>query len=271
MNIELFNNRLKSVLVVAVSLLSVLILVNIISEIKALPTIGDSPTDQPRVISVSGHSEVEAIPDVATFSWTVTENGKTVEEAQNKAAEKSNKAIAFLKQKGVPAEDISNQSYNTNEMHDYSTACEVVSPRIGTPVPQCPKVIGYTTNQTVTVKIKNVKEGENKIGEYIAGVGQYGVKASSAYFTFDDQDSFKQQARIEAVKKARAQADEIASALGVKIRGVVSYNESYGGVYPMAYGSARDAVMNEAKAVAPEIPNGSQTISADVTVTYSIR
>ncbi|MES3005900.1 MAG: SIMPL domain-containing protein [Patescibacteria group bacterium] len=281
MNNEQLNNHLRTAGVLALTLLSVLLATKIVTEIKALPSVGDSPTDMSRVITVTGHSEVEAIPDVATFSWTVTENGATVQAAQDKAAEKSNNAVAYLKKNGVDAKDISNQSYSTNELYDYNAPCNVSVSASGdskaiAPVPpvynSCPKIIGYTTNQTVTVKLRGVKEGDNKIGELIAGVGQFGVKPGSAYFTFDDIDAVRQQARVEAVEKARAQAEEIASALGVKIKGVASFNESYGGYYPMAYGSARDAVMNQAKTpVIPEIPNGSQTVSADVTVSYSIR
>lgn len=280
MNTELLNNRLRLAGVTALTLLAAFIAVKIVSEIKALPSVGDSPTDMTRIITVSGHSEIEARPDVATFSWTVNENGTTVQAAQDKAAEKSNKAIAYLKEKGIPAEDISNQSYNTSEMYDYNAPCEVSAPASASariaPTPPvynpCPKVIGYTTSQTVTVKIKNVKEGDNKIGQLIAGVGQFGVKTSNAYFTFDDTDALKQQARVEAIKEARAQAEEIASALGVRIKGVTSFSESYGG-YPMyGYGRADSAVMNQKSApIAPEIPNGNQSISADVTVSYSIR
>lgn len=274
MNTELLNNRLRLAAVTTVALLSVLIAVKIIAEIKAIPSIGDTPTDMARVISVNGTSDLEATPDVATFSWTVTETGNTVEEAQNKAAEKSNKAIAYLKDNGVPASDINNQSYNTSEMYDYNSPCAVSGATDSKPISPgynpCPKVIGYTTSQAVEVKIKGVKEGDNKVGELIAGVGKFGVKATNAYFTFDDIESVKQEARVAAVQNARAQAEEIAAALGVKIKGVVSFSESYGGTYPMAYASARD-VMNQEKTIAPEIPNGEQTISASVTVTYSIR
>lgn len=279
MNTEKLNNNLRSAGALALILLSILFVVEIISGIKELPSVGDSAIDLNRVITVSGHSEVEAIPDVATFSWTVSENGATVQAAQDKAADKSNKAIAYLKEQGIDAKDITNDSYNTSEMYDYNSPCTVSAASYDSriapvpPVNQCPKVIGYTTNQTVTVKIRNVKEGDNKIGQLIAGVGQFGVKPSNAYFTFDNMDGLKQEARIEAIKKARAQAEEIASALGVKIKGVASFNESYGGYMPYASaGFARDAVMAQSKAPTPaEIPNGSQKISADVSVSYSIR
>ena len=281
---ELINTRLKQAGMIAMYLLCALLAVGIIIGLKALPSIGDSATDQSRVISVTGHSEIEAVPDVATFNWTVSSTGKTVEEAQNKAADISNKAIAYLKQSGVSADDINNQSYNTSEMYDYNAPCQVApaaEPAVSgsgaarssiVPVNPCPKVTGYTTNQTVEVKLRNVKQGDTKISELVAGVGQYGVKPSSVYYTFADQNVLQQQARVQAVAKAREQAEQIASALGVKLKKVESYTESYGGGYPMPY--ARDmAVSSQAKGsvIAPEIPNGKQTISADVTVSYSIR
>lgn len=272
MNTDTLNNQLRMTGIIALGLLSLFLLAKTVNEVKAYPSVGDTALDMSRVITVSGHSEIEAIPDIASFSWTVTENGSTVQAAQDKAAEKSNKAIAYLKENGVDSKDISNQSFSTNEMYDYNTPCTVSASDRISPPNQCPKIIGYTTNQTVTVKLRGVKEGDNKIGELIAGVGQFGVKPSNPNFTFDDADELKQQARIEAIEKARAQAEEIALALGVKLKGVASFSESYGG-YPMAYGMAsRDVMMNQSKApVVPEIPNGLQTISADVSVSYSIR
>ncbi len=273
------NNYLRLAGTAVLCLLAIFLVVKTINEAKAFDAIGeDSVNDLNHAITVSGHADVEATPDVATFSWTVTETGKSVEEAQNKAADKSNKAIAYLKSKGVSDADISNQNYNTNESYDYtrescpkafSNSSSVSSGMV--PMPPCPpQITGYTTNQTVEVKIHGVKQGDNKVGEYIAGVGAFGVKASSAYFTFDKSDTLKQQARFAAIRNAREQAQQIARALGVHLGKVITYSDNSGN-YPVYAQSAMKSADSMGAPVAPEIPNGSQKVSSDVSVTYSVR
>ena len=281
------NNYLKAVGVGVLSLLCLFLIVLTMNQIKMYPGIGEGDAaEMSHTISVSGHAEINAVPDTATFTWTVTENGKTVDESQSKAATKSNKAIAYLKQQGVAAADIKNQYYNTSE--DYNNVncvinVNVIEPavlgkpsamssvRAVAPSPTVcpPKSSGFVTNQSVEVTIHGVTEGDQRIGQLIAGIGAFGVKASSASFALDNPEVVKAKARAEAIANARQQAADIASALGVRLNKVVSFSENYGGYYPtMNKAMSMDATMSS---VVPDVPVGEQKVSDDVTVTYSIR
>ena len=276
------NEYLKVTGIATLSILTLFLIVLTIKEVKSYDSVGENdPTEMSRVITVSGHSDVKAVPDVATFGFSVNETGATVQEAQDKAAVKINKAIDYLKKNGIAVGDINNEGYNTNENYDYTTPCveEVSAPSKGgsvtssmMPVRPCTtKPSGYMTSQTVEVKIHNIKQDDKRIGQLIAALGAFGVKTTNAYYTFDNPQITKQQARLAAIADARKQAEEIASALGVHIKRVTSFTESYGGGYPMMYGSGARMDKATSLPVAPEIPVGEQNVSADVSVTYSLR
>lgn len=291
------NNYLKAVGVGVLSLLCLFLIVLTMNQIKMYPSIGEGDAaEMSHTISVSGHAEISAVPDTATFTWTVTENGKTVNEAQSKAATKSNKAIAYLKEQGVSAADIKNQYYNTNEDYSNTPNCVInisadtsangsfTYKAIGAPasapsmkavpmppsiLPCPPKSSGYVTNQTVEVTLHGVTEGDQRTGQLIAGVGAMGVKATGASFALHDPETIKAEARSQAIANARKQAADIANALGVRLNKVISFNENYGGYYSgMEKSMAMDA---NGSGVIPQVPVGQQKVSDDVNVTYSIR
>src|SRR3989344_4434440 len=84
----------------ALSLLSLFLLATTVSEFKSMRFIGSSPS-QPSLITVSGKGEVVAVPNIATFSFSVTEESLLVKTAQDEAAQKTNDIVAYLKKNGV--------------------------------------------------------------------------------------------------------------------------------------------------------------------------
>ena len=81
-------------------LLVVFLAVLSIKEIKSLAYVGKD-TPAMNVISVNGKADVVSIPDIATFSFSVTETAKTVQEAQTKATDKTNNALKAVRAGGV--------------------------------------------------------------------------------------------------------------------------------------------------------------------------
>ena len=77
---EFLNQRdVKRSVVAVLVLLAVFLLVKSINELKINGTIGSNNFSN--TISVSGEGKVSVVPDIATFSFTVTEKTKTVKEA----------------------------------------------------------------------------------------------------------------------------------------------------------------------------------------------
>lgn len=272
-----FNTYLKVAGICTLGILTLFLIVKTINEAKTYSTIGEGNADIARTITVAGHGEVIAQPDIATFSWTVTEDGKTIAQAQSAAATKSNKAIEYLKSQGVPAGDISTTYYNTSEKY-VSKPCvlpaddAVSSTKIVPPCPPNQEVDGYTTNQTVEVKLRNIAQNDPKLSTYISEIGKIGVKPSQVYFSFDKPENVKMLAQQVAIQNARAKATKLAQSLGIKLGKVVGFSDNSGS-YPAAYGGMaleRASIAKDAT-VAPELPSGDKEVTSDVSVTYEIK
>ncbi len=246
------------------ALLAIFLFIISIKAIKEVRYVGREVSPQ-STISVSGHGEQVAIPDIATFTFTVIEEGKTLDEARTKATDITNKTIDALGKNDIAKTDIKTLSYNVNPKYEYTPQfCSGTSCR-----PSKEVLIGYEVSQTVEVKVRDT----SKVGTLFTVVTGLGVtNVSGLTFSVDKKDDLQNAARVEAIKKARAQAEVLARSLGVDIVRVVGFGENNGG-YPTPMYYAKDAmVANQASApMSPQVPVGEQKITSDVNIVYEIR
>ena len=223
-------------------------------------------------IVVSGHGENLAVPDIATFSFSVVSDNATVADAQSDATAKANATTDYLKSAGVDEKDIQTSGYSISPQYQYqNAACPAVAPNSGAAV-YCPPsrqvLTGYEVRQTTTVKVRDTK----KAGDLLAGVGGKGAtEVSGLSFTFDDPSAVQTAARDKAIVDAKQKAAALAKQLGVSLVRVVSFSENGNNPqpYPVAYGMGAGA--SDAKAIAPTISVGQNKTQDDVTITYEIR
>lgn len=218
-----------------------------------------------RSFTVTGEGKVSAVPDIATFSFSIiTEGGKDMTALQKENTEKVNTAIAYIKDNGVEAKDIQTQDYSLNPRYQYYP-CESGKP--------CPpsEIVGYTISQTVSVKVRVLE----KAGALLSGVVNVGAtNVSQLTFTIDEPTELQNQARIEAIADARQKAEEIAKSSGFRVGDVLSIDETGASPYPMPYYRGMEMVKSDsgvASAPAPTIEPGSQEIIVIVNVRYEIK
>jgi uncharacterized protein YggE len=250
----------------ALGFLAIFLLMQTVKAMKEYRYVGSGVTAT-NTITVAGDGEVFAVPDRATFTVTVREEGEDVAGAQDKATAKINAIIDYLKDAGVEEKDIKTQSYNVNPKYEYTQeACTNFS---------CPpsnqRLVGFEVYQMLEVKVQDPK----KAGDLLTGVGSKGAsEVSSLSFTVEDEDALRAEAREQAITEAKEKADALAAQLGVSVVRVVGFYEDAGGYPPMPYaargGVAMDAAQ-EMKAVAPSLPVGENKIVSSVNVTYEIR
>ena len=221
-----------------------------------------SGTKPDNVISVSGTGKVKAVPDVATVSLGVVAQGKDAKEAQNLASDRINKITSFVKGLGVAKEDITTSSANLNPRYDYQNGRN--------------DIVGYDSNQTITVKVRGVDKSNETVGKILAGAVDNGAnQVYGSQFTIDDPDSLKQEARKLAIEKAKVKARELAEAAGIKLGKVVSVQDGEGSytVPPIAYATDKGYGIGGggAEAIAPSVEPGSQDISQTVTLVFEVK
>lgn len=218
-------------------------------------------------ITVSGHGEVSAAPDIANIYFTLRGEAKTVEEAQAQVAQSEEKALEVLRNNDVEDKDIKTTNASFSPKYEYVSTLPCVGyecpPRPGKSV-----IVGYQAYETINVKIRDI----DSTGKVVEELGSAGVSdLNGPNFAIDEEDELKAEARKEAINEAKKKAKVLARDLGVRLVGVASFNESGGSIYPMMYDGAMSAMVKEESAPRAELPKGENTISSDVSVTYRIR
>jgi uncharacterized protein YggE len=257
--------KLWQTIIGAVGILTIFLIIISIKEIKAIGYVGaDSPIYN--TISVTGKGEAVSIPDVATFSFSVTETGKTVAEAQTKASDKSNAALKAVKDAGVADKDIQTTSYSINPHYDYQDgACTVGYCKPGKSV-----LNGYDVSQSIQVKIRDL----SKAGSIFTTIGALDVQnVNGLSFSIDNIEKVKSEARSKAITDAQTKAKELAKQLGVRIVKITSFYDSSDqpSYYAREMVSAAPMSIKAAPAMAPDVPVGEDKVTSNVTITYEIK
>ncbi|MFA6177690.1 MAG: SIMPL domain-containing protein [Candidatus Paceibacterota bacterium] len=229
----------------------------------------------PNTISFSGHGEVTAVPDIANIYFTISQDAKTVKDAQAGVAVIEKKALDLLKEKGVADKDIKTTNASFNPKYEFRNAvcpqpAQLNSGTVSSPF-FCPPgkqvLLGYTASESITVKIRNI----DSVGDVMQGLGTTGVSdLNGPNFAIDKEDTLKAEARKKAIDDAKAKAEVLAKDLGVRLGKITSFSES--GNFPIMFSSSGFSKDNAEAVPAPAvIPQGENTISSDVTITYEIR
>jgi len=260
------DSRLRSILAVVGVLLALFLLAKALHEFKLFGIEGKYMYPS-NTVAVTGIGEVTAIPNVASFTYTVLEEGATVGDAQKKATEKGNKAIDFLKSEGIEEKDIKTVGYNISPKYEYTQGpCNAFGCPPGRQV-----LKGYEVSQNIAVKVRKTEDA----GDILAGIGTLNVSyVSGLEFTVDDEESLKAEARTKAIADAQEKVKALAKDLNVKIVKVVNFYEE-GDQYPIPYASERSMVGNAdmklQAAVAPDLPGGENKVKSRVMITYEIK
>lgn len=256
-------SKFWTAVITVLGLLTAFLAIVSIKEVKSWRYVGVNTTVT-NTITVDGTGEAVATPDIATFSFTVSETAKTVAQAQALATEKSNAALKAVRAGGVADKDIQTIAYNINPHYEYSGG--VCTANYCPPSKQV--LTGYDVSQTTQVKIRDL----SKAGDLFTSIGSIGVQnVNGLSFAVDKPEAVKAQARAKAIAEAQSKADELARQLHVTLVRIVSFSESDNSPRPMMYAMGGKAMAADSAPAAPEISTGEQKITDNVQITYEIK
>jgi len=207
-------------------------------------------------LSVVGEGKVEVVPDTAKVDVGISvQKVATVDAAQTEMDEINNAIIAAMQELGIDKKNIQTSNYSIYPSYDYSSGTEVAN--------------GYNGNVSVSIKTTNIEQVSQVI-EAATAAGANQVQGTS--FQVEDPAKYREQARNMAIENAKAQAQQLADSLGIKLGKVVNiveYSPSSGSpVMPMYAAS-------EARGLGggggPDIQPGSQEITSVVTLYFEKR
>lgn len=244
-------------------IVSVYFVIRIASEFKNY-----GANKETSMITLSGHGEVQAVPDIASVYFTISKDAKTVKEAQDMVAKIEKSVLDVLKKNGVAEKDIKTDNASFYPKYEYKYDTKLVPcNEYGCP-PQNGKniIVGYTASESITVKVRNTDDA----GKIMQGLGETGVSnLNGPNFMIDDEDALKAEARKKAIDDAKEKAKVLAKDLGVRLVRVTNFSENGGYAYPVMYG--KDMMNASAESAPASLPKGENTISSDVSITYEIR
>ena len=207
------------------------------------------------VLDVSATGRVTRVPDVATIRAGVVTQSPTAAAALSDNAARMAKVLASLRGAGVAERDIATSTVSLQPQYRYAEN-------------QPPVITGYQANNSVSVRFRDVaKSGAGLDALVRAGANQI----DGPTLSIDQPDAALDEARADAVKRARARAALYAAAAGMRVERIVAIaenGESAGGEPPRPV-----MYMARAKADAPptELAPGETEVTATVTVRFILR
>ncbi len=213
------------------------------------------------LLTLSAEGRSNRTPDLAVFSAGVTSQGKTAGEALSANSADMNKVITALKRAGIADRDIQTSNLSLNPIYQPQRPMPD-----GTVEPAQPKIIGYQVYNTVNVRQRNLAQFGRVLDTLVAaGANQI----NGPNFQMDDPDAATDEARTQAMKKARARANLYASAAGLKVVRILAISES-GGYVPQPQVMYSRAAMADGMEKSTPVAAGEVSLISTVTVLFEL-
>lgn len=215
-------------------------------------SVGTQPALSGTRLDVSAEGAVTRTPDIATISAGVVTQTPTAAAAMQENARRMTATVAALKAAGVADRDIQTASINLSPQYRYAEN-------------KAPEITGYQASNQVSVRFRDVKNAGKILDTLVA---QGANQINGPVFSVEKADAAIDEARVAAIKTARARADLYAQAAGLRVKRILSISESQGyspPPYPVPMMMARAE-----KAADTAIEPGEQKLSVNVSVSFEL-
>ncbi len=203
-----------------------------------------------RTVTGSGTGRVQGRPDTLTINIGVESHARSAGEALSRNNDNANKVIGVLKDAGVDAKDIQTSQLSIQPNFDNNNQ----------------QLNGYSVSNTVTATLHNL-DNAGKIIDAATNAAGDDIRVNGVSFSIDDTSKLVEAARADAVKRATAQAGQLATAAGVALGDIQSIQESSSPVRPYV----TDGAGAKSDASATPIQPGTQDLTVDVTVIFDLK
>jgi uncharacterized protein YggE len=205
-----------------------------------------------RGISVTAEGEATVAPDLAVVTFAVTGQGKELAPTRDDVTVRSSVVLAALREVDVADADLQAPDVSISPEYDYRKG---------------QKLIGYRVARLMTVRVRDL----SRLGQVLDGVVSAGAnEVHGAQMSASDPSAAEHQALEKAFAAARAKAEVLAAAAGVKLGGVIRIEEEPSlGVGPVPRMRAMAAMAEDAGAPT-EVATGELTVTRRIRAWFSI-
>lgn len=224
-------------------------------------SISQTTINKQSTFDVMGTGEVTTDPDRAEIQLGVQLTDSTVSRVQDRGNEIINTVTQNITKLGIDKSDIKTTNYSLYPTYDYRTGAQ--------------KITGYSLNVNIQVTIKDFSKINQVVDTATAdGANQIG----GVSFTLSEAKRLdvENQAREQAVKRAKEKAESLARISGIRLGKIINVMENTNSSVPRpflmtkeALAVPQDVAMGGANAVPPtEVSPGSTTFIMNVTLSY---
>jgi uncharacterized protein len=171
----------------------------------------------PTTLQVSATADVRAVPDIAVISAGVVTQAIGAKAAMQANATRMSAVMEAIKAAGVDAKDIQTSGINLQPQYRYAEN-------------QPPVITSYQANNNVNVRMRKI-EAIGPVMDALVAKGANQINGPS--FMLSNPELALDQARKDAVLRARKRADIYAEAAGMRVKRIVSISEGGGSQHPM--------------------------------------
>lgn len=215
-----------------------------------------------RVITVESMGQVALNPDRVNVQLELWSKAKTAQVTQTNLADIQGKVRKVIEKHKVKSEDVQSQNFNLSLEYEYDQKA------------RRNKLVGYSAVEHLSLSLHNIKD----LGPFvdalasIKGNPEAGVTVQNLSWDSSEREKAEAQAAAMAVKKARAQAENLAKAAGVQIKGIqkIHYGQSRG-VSPVSEGRVFAMKASLDASPATEFSEGQIQVKSLVTAEFEIK
>jgi len=244
-------NRYKNILIGAI--LCVVLVAGYLGSTRghAQPlsqTQGQSTESTTRTVQVSGTGEVQVEPDSAVISLGVQTEADTARAALDENNTKVQALLDSLQKGGIPSKNIQTQALRLTPRYETKDNSQTLA--------------GYTATNIVEVRTDKL----DSLGSLVDQAVSAGANTiENINFEVSDPENVSDQARETAMQNARHKAEQLAKLAGATLGPVVEIQES-----SRTPGPVFQSLAPAAEAAAVPVSPGSQNVSVDVQVTWTL-
>ena len=205
------------------------------------------------ILDVAATGKTSRVPDIATIRAGVVTQAPTAAAALSENANRVDRVLAALKSAGVAARDIQTATISLQPQYRYAEN-------------QPPVITGYQASNSVAVRFRDVARSGTILDTLVK---QGANQIDGPNLSIDKPEAAEDEARVDAVAKARARAELYAKAAGLRVTRIVSISETGGAQpnppmpMPMMVKAQRGAEMADTAIAA-----GEQDVTISVTVRF---
>ena len=208
-------------------------------------------------LTLQGHGEVKAKPDMAMIEMGTLSQALTAKAALDANTAKVAALIAMLKASGIEDKDIQTSNFSVGPRYDNNSVSG-----------HAPKIVGYDVTNSVTAVVHKL-DGLGGVLDKAVDAGSNQI--NNIAFGVDQPQALQDEARKAAVADALRRARLLTEAAGTKLGAIASITEgaNYAPMPMQVGGLQMDMAASKRSAPVP-VAQGEMSISAEVNMVWEL-